>query len=149
MAQQQSQQHGDVPIGRGDPYRKQPPLHPPTSLWASLDSPVDAPLGINLLDGGVLCVVVLHLRVAQLGAVDADEDGGAAGGVPGGRPAPDLAGASPGAEMQNLSALGQEGGTADPGWPMLPMSHLPLTLLKLQSGPREKGGKKRKKKSRK
>lgn len=88
---------------------KTAPLRPPTSLWAPLGSPVDAPLGINLLDGGVLRVVVLHLWVAQLGAVDVDEDGGATGGVPGGRPAPDLAGASPGAEMQNLSVLGQEG----------------------------------------
>lgn len=84
---------------------------------APCNSPVDAPFRINLLDGGVLCVVVLHLRVAQLCPVDVDEDGGAAGGVPRGGPAPDLTGASPGAEMHNVSVPGQEGGQGSQGPP--------------------------------
>jgi len=107
--------------------RRRVPLHPTSSTRAPHRSPVDAPLGIDLLDGGVLRVVVLHLRVAQLCPVDVDEDGGAAGGVPRGGPAPDLAGASPGAETHSPSEPGQEGGEGGRRRPMLPTSPLPLS----------------------
>lgn len=103
--------------------RKTAPTHPRSSN----NSPVDAPLGIDLLDGGVLRVVVLHLRVAQLCPVDVDEDGRAAGGVTRGGPAPDLAGASPGAKTRDPSVLGQGGGEGGRRRPMLPMRPLPLS----------------------
>lgn len=150
MAQQLSQQHWDVPIRRGDPCGKQPPLHPTSSLQVPLDSPVDAPLGIDFLDSGVLRVVVLHLRVAQLCPVDVDEDGGAARGVSRGGPAPDLTGASPGAEIHNPSELGQEGGKGTWGQLMLPVSPLPRPLSPSETagrGKRERRQKRKKKKT--
>lgn len=58
--------------------------------------PVDAPLGINLQDGGVLGIVVLHLRVGKLSTVDVDDNGGAARALPGGCQTPDLPGIPPG-----------------------------------------------------
>lgn len=79
-------------------------LHPTTSLYP----PVYAPLGIDLLDGRVLCVVVLHLRVAQLCPVDVDEDGGPTRSVARGGLAADLTGTSPEAEMRR-SGTREEG----------------------------------------
>lgn len=61
--------------------------------WAP---PVDAPLRVDPQDGGVLGVVVLHLGVGELGAVDVDNDGSAARALPGGCQAPDLTGVPPG-----------------------------------------------------
>lgn len=58
--------------------------------------PVDAPLGINLQDSGVLCVVVLDLRIGELSTVDIDDDGGTARALPRGCQAPDLPGIPPG-----------------------------------------------------
>lgn len=60
--------------------------------------PVDAPLGVNLQDGGVLGVIVLHLRVGKLSTVDVDNNGGAAGALPGGCQTPDLPGIPPGGQ---------------------------------------------------
>lgn len=93
---------------------------PPCIPQAPCNSPVDAPFRINLLDGGVLCVVVLHLWVAQLCPVDVDEDGGAARGVPWGGPAPNLTGASPGAETHSLSVLGRRDARAALSQPLSP-----------------------------
>lgn len=58
--------------------------------------PVDAPLGVDAQDGRVLGVVVLHLRVGELGTVDVDDNGGAARVLPRGCQAADLSRVSPG-----------------------------------------------------
>lgn len=57
--------------------------------------PVDAPLGVDPQDGGVLGVVVSDLGVGELSAVDVDDNGGTAGALPGGRQASDLPGIPP------------------------------------------------------
>lgn len=72
---------------RGDPWASE-------QSWG--DSPVDAPLGVDLQDGGVLGIVVLHLRVGKLSTVDIDDDGGAARALTGGCQTPDLPGIPPG-----------------------------------------------------
>lgn len=62
------------------------------SRWAVGEGhpPVDAPLRVDLEDGGILRVVVLHLRVGELSAVDVDDNGGTAGALPRGRQTPDF-----------------------------------------------------------
>lgn len=57
--------------------------------------PVDAPLGVDPQDGGVLSVVIFDLGVGELSAVDVDDNGGTAGALPGGRQASDLPGIPP------------------------------------------------------
>lgn len=57
--------------------------------------PVDAPLGVDPQDGGVLGVVIFDLGVGELSAVDVDDNGGTAGALPGGRQASDLPGIPP------------------------------------------------------
>ena len=52
--------------------------------------PVDAPLRVNLQYGGVLSIVVFHLRVGKLSTVDVDDDGGTSRALPGGCQTPDL-----------------------------------------------------------
>lgn len=58
--------------------------------------PADAPLRVNLEDGGVLRVIILHFRVGELSAVDVYDNGGAARALPRGCQAPDLSGIPPG-----------------------------------------------------
>lgn len=69
---------------------------PRDSGRAGAAPPVDAPLRVDLQDGGVISVVVLHLRVGKLGTVDVDDNGGAARALPRGRQTPDLPGIPPG-----------------------------------------------------
>lgn len=44
-------------------------------------SPGDAPVRLDLLDGGIVCVVELDLWVPQLSRVDVHHDRGGAGGL--------------------------------------------------------------------
>lgn len=68
--------------------------------WHTALPPVDAPLRVDPQDSGVFSVVVLHLRVGELGTVDVDNNRGAARGLPGWCQAADLSRVPPGMEIK-------------------------------------------------
>lgn len=68
--------------------------------------PVDAPFRVNLQDGRVLSIVVLHFGVGELSTVDVDDDGGTTRALPRGCQTPDLPGIPPGGARLDSEDVG-------------------------------------------
>lgn len=88
---------GSIPWDEGDLW---------TSGWAGAAPPIDAPLGVNLQDGGVLGIVVRHLGVGKLSTIDVDDNGDITRAHSGGRQTPYLPGIPPGGARWDSEDVG-------------------------------------------